>query len=351
MEKIERAYETFLEERQHKNLYRRLINVKHISDREIEIDRKIYTNFSSNDYLGLSFHPVLVKRAKDWTDLYGAGSTASRLITGNLEVYAAVEQKIQRFKEKEAALVMVSGFQTNASVLPALFDRQVLKSEPLVFADRLNHASLHLGCAAAGVRQIRYHHNDMAHLESLLTKHSDNPQPKFIVTESVFSMDGDIAPLKELGALAKRFGCFLICDDAHATGVLGPRGRGLADQADLVIGTFGKALGSFGAYVACSKNIRDYLVNRCAGLIYATALPPSVLGSIDAALDLVPTMNSERSHVQTLAQTFREKAKEAGFDTGTSATQIVPLIIGEEAQALHLSKHLKENGFWATPIW
>lgn len=350
MRQTERAYRDFIQKRREEGLLRSFYDFSPADSRQIAVGGTNYLNFSSNDYLGLRFHPALIERAQEWGGRYGAGSGASRLVTGNLDIFTTIETKLAAFKEKEAALVMVSGFQANASVLPALFDRQVLGAEPLVFADKLNHASMHLGCAAADVKQIRYRHNDMAHLESLLEEHKDSDRPKFILTESVFSMDGDIADLDVLASLTKKYDAFLIVDEAHATGVLGDGGKGLAGKADLVIGTFSKAMGSFGAYVACTQDIKDYLVNKCAGLIYATALPPANLGSIDAAIDLVPAMDRERAHVLKLAADFRTEMKTLGYDTGDSQTQIVPVIIGGAEQSLALSGKLKEAGLWATTI-
>ena len=237
------------------------------------------------------------------------GSGASRLVTGNLDLFAGLEAKVATLKQKPAALIMASGFQANASILQALFDRSVLGAEPLVFSDRLNHASIHFGCAASGAREIRYRHGDAAHLAALLSQYQGDERPKFILTESVFSMDGNIAPLAEIGRLAREHDAMLIVDDAHATGILGEGGRGLSGEANIVIGTFSKALGGFGAYVACSDTLRDYLINRCSGLIYSTALPPPVLGAIDAALDLVPSLDAERAHVAKLAERFRLGAR------------------------------------------
>jgi len=316
----------------------------------IKVDGTRYTNFSSNDYLGLSRHPALIARAKDWATEYGAGSGASRLVTGNLDLFDRIEAKTAKLKSTAAALVMVSGFQANAAVLQALLDRQVLGADPLVFADRLNHASMHFGCWAAGVRQFRYRHCDASHLKSLLAKHAGDERPKFILTESVFSMDGDLAPMKEIEELARQHGAFLICDDAHATGILGKSGCGMSAGADLVIGTFSKALGCFGAYVACSETLRDYLVNRCAGLIYSTALPPAVLGAIDASLDLLAGLDDERRRVAEMAEGFRREAAGLGYDTGNSASQIVPLIVGEAEAAIALSAKLAGAGIWATAI-
>jgi 8-amino-7-oxononanoate synthase len=350
MAKSEGRYKEFLDARARDGLLRELIPLDAPDARSIRLGSQSYVNFASNDYLALRFHPALIARARDWAERYGTGSGASRLVTGNLSLFAALESKTARLKQKPAALIMASGFQANAAVLQALLDRSVLGSEPLVFADRLNHASMHFGCNAAGVREIRYRHGDAGHLAELLTQYQDVERPKFILTESVFSMDGDVAPLAELGALAREHGAMLIVDDAHATGILGEGGCGLSGDADVVVGTFSKALGSFGAYVACSETVRSYLVNRCSGLIYSTALPPPVLGAIDAALDLVPSLDAERAHVAALAERLRHGARILGLDTGGSATQIVPLILGDNHAALSLSKRMRDAGFFATAI-
>ncbi len=350
MEKIESLYANFLENRKNQSLQRDLVDIKPQKSAHMSVNGQDFINFSSNDYLGLSQNSALIERSRKWTQEYGAGSGASRLVTGNLDIFSQIEKKIATFKGKEAALVMVSGFQTNASVLPALFDKNTLGQTPLVFSDRLNHASMHLGCKAAGISQVRYRHNDMAHLEELLEKNKNDEAPKFILSESVFSMDGDIAPLEEITALAQKYNCFTIIDEAHATGVLGKHGSGLAKKADLVIGTFSKAFGAFGAYVACSALLKDYLVNKCSGLIYATALPPSVLGAVDAAIDLIPSMDVERAKLQNNAQLFRNEMVDIGFECGESQTQIVPLMIGDAQTAIELSDFLKEQNIWATAI-
>jgi 8-amino-7-oxononanoate synthase len=311
-------------------------------------------DFSSNDYLGLARHPALIERAREFAQRWGAGAGASRLVCGNLLPFVAVEEKLARGKQAEAALVFVSGFQANASVLPALFDVKVLGAEPLVYCDKLNHASLIQGCLAAGVRQIRFRHNDLGHLEQLLAQHQGEKRPRFIVTETVFSMDGDRVDLTGLRALAERYGAFLYLDEAHATGVLGDGGfglaKGLAGPRCLVMGTFSKALGGFGAYAACTQTLRDYLINRCPGLIYATALPPAVLGAMDAALDLLPTLDGARVHLAASAARFRKAMASAGLDTGASSTQIVPVMLGPEERALGLARALEEEGLLGVAI-
>ena len=350
MARSESRYEVYLDGRDREGLRRDLVTVEARDARTIRIEGKPYLNLASNDYLALRFHEGLVERAKQWTEAYGVGSGASRLVTGNLTSFATLEAKVATLKRKPAALIMASGFQANAAVLQALLDRSVLGAEPLVFSDRFNHASMHFGCAAAGAHEIRYRHGDAVHLGELLSQYQDDSQPKFILTESVFSMDGDVAPLAAVARLARENNAMLIVDDAHATGILGEGGRGLSDEADLVIGTFSKALGGFGAYVACSATLRDYLINRCGGLIYSTALPPPVLGAIDAALDLLPSLDAQRAHVACLAERFCVGARALSFDTRASTTQIVPLMAGTNHAALALSKRLREAGFFATAI-
>jgi 8-amino-7-oxononanoate synthase len=314
-----------------------------------------YLDFSSNDYLGLAQHPLLVERARAWTAELGAGAGASRLVTGTSERHLAVEAKIAAFKGTEAALLFASGWQANAAVLPAL-----IRAAPgaAVFTDRLNHASLHHGCAAAGVRQIRFRHNDLDDLAKLLAGRGAAAPARIIVTESVFSMDGDVADMARLVDLARRHDAFLFVDEAHATGVLGPRGAGLSAAVtasatggvDLAMGTFSKAMGGFGAYVAGSRLLCDYLVNACGGFIYSTAPPPAVLGAIDAALDLAPGMDAERAHLAALGARLRAGLAAAGIDPGASATQIVPAIVGDAEAAVALSGRLAERGVIAAAI-
>ncbi len=305
-------------------------------------------DFSSNDYLGLARHPLLAEQAGEWAARLGAGSGASRLVTGTLDAHLAVEARIAAFKGTEAALIFASGWQANAAVIPALL---AIAPGAAVFTDRLAHASMHAGLS--GVRQHRFRHNDLAHLEQLLAQHGAVAPARFILVESVYSMDGDRADIAALAALARRHDAFLYVDEAHATGVLGPQGRGLCAgvaSVDLVMGTFSKAFGSFGAYVCTSARLRDWLVNACSGFIFTTAPPPAVLGAIDAALDLVPAMDAERAHLAALADRLRRGLAERGFDTAASSTQIVPALVGPEDATLALSEGLAEAGMLAAAI-
>jgi 8-amino-7-oxononanoate synthase len=309
-------------------------------------------NVSSNDYLGLSRHPLLAARAAEWGARHGTGAGASRLVTGTLDLHERVEARVAGLKGTEAALLFASGWQANASVLAALLR---LPGPPaLAFCDALNHASLNHGCHAAGVARIRFRHNDMAHLAELLDAHAGLPGRRFIVTESVFSMDGDQADVAALRALADRHDAFLYLDEAHATGVLGRRGMGLSCDVpggvDLAMGTFSKALGGFGAYVAGSRALCDWLVNRASGFIHTTALPPHVLGAIDAALELVPAMDAERARLHAHAERVRAALRRAGIDHGPSTTQIVPAIVGSGQAALALAARLRAAGILAVPI-
>lgn len=310
-----------------------------------------FLDFSSNDYLGLAQHPLLVERSCEWTRAFGAGAGASRLVTGTSAAHLALEAKIAAFKGTEAALLFASGWQANAAVVPAL-----LRAAPgaAMFTDRLIHASLHQGCAAAGVRQNRFAHNDLDDLARLLEARGRDAPARIIVTESVFSMDGDAADLPRLVALARAHDAFLFVDEAHATGVLGPRGAGLSATVpggvDLVMGTFSKALGGFGAYIAGSRLLCDYLVNACGGFIFSTAPPPAVLGAIDAAIDLVPGMDAERDHLARIAERLRLGLRHLGLQTGPSTTQIVPAIVGDAAASVELSRKLTDRGIIAAAI-
>lgn len=314
----------------------------------VMVKGRVLDNFSSNDYLGLSMHPLLRERAMEYVDRYGTGATASRLICGTMDCCLALESKLAALKGTEAALIFNSGYQANISLLPALADRR-----SLILSDRLNHNSLIKGAIQSRCRVIPFRHNDLNHLKRLLEENMEKGHSRMlVVTESVFSMDGDCADIGAMCELAEDFGAWLIVDEAHATGVMGKRGMGLAcgKKVDLAIGTFGKAGGSFGAYAACSKKLRDYLVNCCSGFIYTTALPPAVLGAIDAALDLIPGLDEERTRLRFHADRLRAALNGGGFNTGQSVTQIIPIILGDEARTVSVSGKLEENGILASAI-
>jgi 8-amino-7-oxononanoate synthase len=340
--------EAELARRKARNHLRRLRSLAPEGPVHIRINSRLLLNFCSNDYLGLSKHPLLLQRSLEFLQRYGTGATASRLICGNYDCIEQAEKKLAALKRVPSALILASGFQANLSALPALADR-----DTLIFSDQLNHNSLILGSRLARCEVAVFRHRDMNHLEELLSKNRSgkNLRP-VLVTESVFSMDGDICDMDELEYLAEKYDAFLMVDDAHATGVMGTNGMGVASgrKADLVIGTFGKAAGAFGAYLACSETIREFMINCCAGIIYSTAMPPAVIGAIDAALDLIPTMDEERKTLRSHADHLRVTLNDMGYDTGASATQIIPVIIGKEEDALNLSRWLEECGILVVAI-
>jgi 8-amino-7-oxononanoate synthase len=337
-----------LETRAAKNRLRRLRIADPKEGPVMEIDGKRRIVFCSNDYLGLSQHPLLKERAAAYVARYGAGSTASRLINGNLPYFGSVEKKLAVLKGTEAALILNSGWQANVSLLPALTDRK-----SLILSDRLNHNSLINGCLLSRCRVTRFRHNDMDHLEQLLEANRGAGFSRIvIVTESVFSMDGDESDIDRLVSLSRTFNAILMVDEAHATGVLGPKGMGLTcgKGVDVVMGTFGKGLGSFGAYIACSGKVRAYMINSCAGFFFSTGLPPGVLGAVDAALEVVPRMDGERAGLHGRANRLRESLQAMGWSTGPSTTQIVPVLVGSERDALALSAFLEDRGILASAI-
>lgn len=254
---------------------------------------------------------------------------------------------------KPAALILGTGFQANTSVLEALLDPHILGQEPLVFCDRLCHVSM-LTTTRYLARIKRFQHNDLNHLHELLKKHAHSNRPKFILVESLYSMDGDTADLKNIIELAKNVGAFLYVDDAHAVGVYGAQGWGLAaeyaNEIDVIMGTFSKALGGFGGYIACSQTIRDYLVNKCRGLIYSTGLPPAVLGAISAALEVVPTLDHERRSLAANAAYLRQLFQQHKLSYGHSTSHIIPWMIQDAERSVRSSELLAKEGILAAAI-
>jgi len=316
---------------------------------EVVVDGQKLINFCSNDYLGLSSHPKVVERAGRFVHLYGAGSTASRLISGNFDFHEQLETKLARAFNAEAVLLFNTGFQANMSVLGALADRH-----SLIIADRKCHNSLIQGALLSRAEFKRFDHNDYTHLEKQLQSALQEKYNRiWIVSETLFSMDGDRSKVDRLIQLAEEYNALLFLDDAHAIGVLGKDGLGLTlghKGIDIRLGTFGKAFGSFGAFVACSKEVKEYLVNFCAGFIYTTAPPPAVAGAVDAALEIIPAMNKERNKLFDNIRWIKQELKRMGFSTGKSDSQIIPVVIGEETTAIRLSEWLATQGIWLSAV-
>ncbi len=306
-------------------------------------------NFCSNDYLGLATHPEVISKSREYLEKFGAGSTSSRLVSGNFSIHEELEADLAKTFGTEAAILFNTGFQANATILSTLADRN-----SFILADRNVHNSLLQGAVLSRADLQRYHHNDYNHLEELLKKAQQESYNRIlIVSETVFSMDGDRTDVEHLIFLAKKYDALLFSDDAHALGVLGEKGLGLnygKVGIDISLGTFGKAFGSFGAFVACSKQMKDYLINFCAGFIYTTALPPTVIGALSASLKLIPSMDKERTHILNLTQYFKNEIEELGFETGSSNSQIIPVIVEGEEQTIALSGELERDGILATAI-
>ena len=318
---------------------------------EITTGAKRYLNFSSNDYLCLSENPHVLRRAEQFLRRHGAGATASRLLCGNMPAYDLAEKKLAEFKGTPASLIYPTGYAANIGILTALAD-----AHTTIFMDRLSHASIVDGVLLAKSRWVRFRHNDLHHLETLLKKHRHRRQ-KIIVTEAVFSMDGDLAPLLEINSLAERYECLLYVDEAHATGLFGDNLSGLAGAVGLsgmkhvlLMGTFGKALGSFGAYFAGTASIRESLVNRSRPFIYSTGLPPAVLGAICGALDYLRSHPHLGKKVLAKADYLRRRLEEKKIETIPGASQIVSVLAPSSEMALAMSAYMKSRGMLIVAI-
>ncbi len=342
--------EDFLKIRAKEGLLRSLKPASLRREGRIYINQKEYIDFSSNDYLGLSGHPKLIEASKEALDRFGTSSCASRLMSGDLQLHHQLEEKTARFKNKEAALFFNSGYQANLGIISSLY----AKPDCILF-DRLSHASIIDGVILSGARFLRFQHNDTEHLESLLKKERSKFNKALIVTETVFSMDGDKAPLKELCRLKEKYDCEIFVDEAHATGVFGKRGSGMAEEAgleekiDFIMGTFSKAMAGFGAYLATSRKIVEYLINTCRGFIYSTALPAAIAACDLAAIDLIENEPYRRQRLLDSAQYFRQALRGGGFKV-IGDSQIVPVIIGDNFKVKKFAQGLQEKGYWVLPI-
>jgi 8-amino-7-oxononanoate synthase len=332
------------------SLYRRVRSVAGEQDAVLTVDGRQVLNFCSNNYLGLANHPALGEAAKEAIDRYGCGSGASRLISGNMTLHEELESRIAELKGTEAALVFNSGFQTNTGVIPVL-----VGEGDVVLSDALNHASIIDGCRLSRAKIFVYRHCAMDELERGL-KDSPRDSRKLIVTESLFSMDGDEAPLADIVNLAEKHGAMLMVDEAHATGIYEPNGAGLVsklglgDRVLVQMGTLGKALGGFGAYVAGSQALRELLINRCRSFIFTTSLPPAVMAMAIAAIDLIKKEPQRRQALRDNCRFLRAGLAALGHSLGTSQSQILPLMIGDATQCMQLSEDLLRRGVFAQGI-
>jgi 8-amino-7-oxononanoate synthase len=341
-----------LEQIRRSGLYRATRTISGKQAAHVRMNGRDMLLLCSNNYLGLADHPALIEASVRAVRQFGASSAASRLVSGTMELHEQLESEIADFKGTEAALLFNSGYAANTGIIAVLAGRG-----DVIFSDRLNHASIIDGALLSGARLIRYPHNDSSALENLMSKQRGSGRA-LIVTDAVFSMDGDIAPLTELVILKKRFNAGLMVDDAHGSGVLGDQGRGTAellsvsDDIDITMGTFGKALGSFGAYAAVSAELRELLINRARSFIFSTSLPPAVLAASLAAIGVVRSEEGKRLREQLSdnAQHFRTLLQNAGFTLPDGTTPIIPLLTGGADVTMRFSEELLGEGIFAQGI-
>ncbi|HEX5763281.1 MAG TPA: 8-amino-7-oxononanoate synthase [Solirubrobacterales bacterium] len=338
-----------LEELRDRGLYRRLRLVGGPQGPRVLLDGRQVLLLCSNDYLGLAGHPLVREAAAEASMRWGTGAGASRLISGTMEPHRRLEERLAEFKGYEEALLFGSGYLANTGTVAALAGRG-----EVVFSDELNHASIVDGCRLSHAETFVFRHADLDHLEWGLRKAGE--RASLIVTDGVFSMDGDIAPLAGLARLARRHRCRLMVDEAHATGALGPGGRGsvaaagVGDEVDVVVGTLGKALGSYGAYVCADRELTEYLVNTARPFIFSTAPPPPAVAAADTALELVAACPKLPDRLAANATALRAALAAEGLPISGTSTQILPLLVGDAEAAMEMSEQLLERGVFAQGI-
>ncbi len=331
-----------------KGRYRFLRRLSTPQDARIVIEGREVLNFSSNNYLGLANHPEVVAALSRYARQYGVGSGASRLISGHMDIHAELEDAVARFKGAEACLTFSAGYMANLGILSTLGG-----PDAAIFSDELNHASIVDGCRLARARVEVYGHADVTHLEDLLR--ASSARRKIVVTDGVFSMDGDVAPLPDLVAVKERHGAILVVDDAHATGVLPPRGRGsahhfgIADRVEIQMGTFSKALGTYGAYLCATRKMVDYFVNRCRPFIFNTGLPPAIAGATLASIGILEREPERLAALWENGRLFRREMEKRGRQTD-SDTAIVPIRVGSDGDTMAVSGMLFDRGVFVHGI-
>jgi 8-amino-7-oxononanoate synthase len=304
----------------------------------------------SNNYMGLVSHPKVVEAARAALEKYGAGCTGSRFLNGTLDIHEKLEEELAEFMHKEAALVISTGFQTNLATISCL----VSKGD-VVITDRADHASIVDGCRLGFGKILKYRHNDMDDLDRVLKNLGDGPG-RMIVTDGVFSMEGDIVDLPHVVELKNKYGCRLMVDDAHSVGVLGPQGNGTAahfglqDEVDITMGTFSKSFVSIGGFIAAEFDVIDYIKHHGRALIFSASMPPASVAAVRAALQIIKAEPERRERLMKNAEKMRQGFQAMGYDTGTSQTPIIPVLIGEDVKTFYFWKSLFENGIFANPV-
>ena len=340
-----------IQELKDQSVYRKLPVMESASDAEVILNGKKVINLSSNNYLGFANHPRMKKAAIDAVEKYGVGSGAVRTIIGNMDIHEKLEETLAKFKREEAAFIYQSGFNCNAGTIQA-----ITEAGDLIISDELNHASIIDGARLSKASKTIYKHSDMESLEEVLKENKDKYRNMLIITDGVFSMDGDIAKLPEIVELAEKYGAMTYVDDAHGSGVLGESGRGTVDhfglhgRVDFTIGTLSKAIGVIGGYVAGSKTMYEWLSHRARPVLFSTSLPPAAVVPITEALNMLMESTEYTDKLWDNAAYFKKKMGSLGFDTGNSETPITPVIIGDEAKTMEFSKTLLANGVFVSGI-
>lgn len=334
-----------------KQLFRLLTELETGQSPEVTIDGKRYVLLGSNSYLGLSVDPKVVESAKIALEKYGAGSGGSRLVSGSSDLHRMLEERIASFKNTEAAILFSSGYLANIGTIPAL-----VGSDDIIYSDELNHASIIDGARLSRSTVRIYKHLDLNHLNELLEADKHKTCKKLIVTDTVFSMDGDLVLLPELVLLSEQYGCMLMVDEAHATGVLGKRGSGatehfgVEDRVPVVMGTLSKAVGSLGGYIAGSQQLIDFIRNRVRSYIFDTSLPPASLAASITAIDIIENEPERREHLWNLVNHFKSNIESSGLKVLPSHSAIIPVLIGDAEPALKFAKLLRENGVFTPAV-
>jgi 8-amino-7-oxononanoate synthase len=304
----------------------------------------------SNNYMGLVSHPKVVAASREALEKYGAGCTGSRFLNGTLDIHEKLETELAEFMGKETALVMSTGFQTNLATISCL-----LNKGDVVITDRADHASIVDGCRLGFGKIVKYRHNDMDDLERVLKNIGDGPG-KLIVTDGVFSMEGDIADLPRMVELKNKYHCRLMVDDAHSIGVLGPQGNGtaahfgLTDEVDITMGTFSKSFVSIGGFIAADFDVIDYVKHHGRALIFSASMPPAAVAAVRAALEIIKAEPGRREKLWKNTEKMHQGFQAMGYDTGTSCTPIIPVVIGEDVKTFYFWKILFENGIFSNPV-
>lgn len=342
---------SLLKDIKEKGNYRNIRYIRPVSGATIIHEGREYLNLCSNSYLSLHFHPAVKEAAIAAVKDYGTGSCSSRSVSGSIDLYKDLEQGIARYKGYKRGLIFPTGYMANIGIVSTIPGKG-----DVIFSDELNHSSLIDAMRLSYAKKIIFRHRDPEDLERKLKRHSASGGKRFVITESIFSMDGDIAPLKEIAELKKRYGFHTIVDDAHGTAIFGKGGSGVEEycglkgKADIHMATFGKALGSIGAFVLSDPVVIEYLVNRARTFMYTTALPPAALGAAQAALGLVAADLSYKDELWRNIDYMRSRLTEAGFDLKDSVGPIVPIVVGNDSDAVRMQSMIMKDGFFLQAI-